>query len=335
MIRVRVTTAFPTWPLARQTPGGQGLWGDHQFLIDREADRCDYWIVYEGLMREESCVVPAGNLIFVTGEPPPVRSYAPEFLAQFRVILTAHPDLGHPGAVFSQQGLPWHAGVRRAAGQGGSVPGADVARFGYDDFRAMEAVAKPRDLSVVCAAKATTPGHRQRIRFVRALKSHFGERLEWFGRGFNDVEDKWDAVAPYRFHLALENCRVRDYWTEKLADAYLGFAFPVYFGCPNLEDYFPGDSFASVDLADPAGAIARVERLLAEGITPDRSRALAEARGQVLERYNFFPAAAALLDSCAGGPPEPVTLRPEAAFVPRSSVWARLARRIRRTMAAT
>ena len=54
----------------------------------------------------------------------------------------------------------------------------------------------------------------------------------------NPIEDKFDALIGYKYHLALENSVIPDYWTEKLADSLLAWCKPIYYGCPNINDYF-------------------------------------------------------------------------------------------------
>uniref|UniRef100_A0A7S2DJ44 Fucosyltransferase n=1 Tax=Octactis speculum TaxID=3111310 RepID=A0A7S2DJ44_9STRA len=40
------------------------------------------------------------------------------------------------------------------------------------------------------------------------------------------------------FHIAIENVSQKDYFTEKLIDCLLTRTVPVYWGCPNICDYF-------------------------------------------------------------------------------------------------
>jgi len=46
------------------------------------------------------------------------------------------------------------------------------------------------------------------------------------------------------FHVAIENCSIRNYFSEKLLDCFQSRTFPIYYGCQNIEQYF-----------DPAGMI--------------------------------------------------------------------------------
>lgn len=41
-----------------------------------------------------------------------------------------------------------------------------------------------------------------------------------------------------QYHLAIENCQSRFYYTEKLLDCFLTATVPIYWGCQNLGDYF-------------------------------------------------------------------------------------------------
>ena len=273
----------------------------------------DYWVVYDGLSSPEETRVTSGRVIVVTAEPEAIRTYAPAFLAQFDLVLTTQPRLDGPKVIHTQTALPWHVGVRRSRFEGGSELSHDTAAFGYDELQDARP-SKARDLSVVCSAKSNAPGQRRRLRFVEQLKDHFGDRLDWFGRGVAPIEDKWDAVAPYRFHISLENSAEPDYWTEKLTDAFLGGAFPLYWGCPNLEDYFDRRAFERLDLDDVGASIDVIERALADGITPEREQALTRAKHLVLDEYNLFPMLVSLVQKCGGTGPRSARLLPEAAL---------------------
>ena len=37
------------------------------------------------------------------------------------------------------------------------------------------------------------------------------------------IENKKDAIDPYAYSIALENKAMNNYWTEKIADVYLGY----------------------------------------------------------------------------------------------------------------
>ena len=196
-----------------------------------------------------------------------------------------------------QQALPWHIGVKRKWGQGGQALEVNQSQFGYDDFKQNISMPKPKALSVICSDKSRLDGHHQRVDFVRIIKQHFGDRLDWYGKGFTSIEDKWDAIAPYCFHICLENASVPHYWTEKLSDAYLGGAFPIYYGCKNIEEYFHADAFQRIDIAEPSLAISTIEARLKRGVDDVMIAALKESKLRVLDQYNLFPMIAELVST--------------------------------------
>lgn len=309
MVVIKITSTSPEWPLIRQTPGSKGEWGPCKFAVDNGVEECDWWVIYEGVTKIEKTKVPKSNVILITGEPPSVKRYAPEFLKQFHIIITSHRDIKHRNVIHTQQALPWHVG-RRCRGHENIGFSKD-----YDELKAMTQFKKEKTLSVICSDKAFTKGHRKRLAFVRSVQSYFEDGIDVFGRGLNEIEDKWDAIGPYKYHISLENISYRDYWTEKLSDAFLGGAYPFYWGCPNLENYFSRSSFTSINIEDVKGSIATIEKAIEAGTYEKSIDSIMQARNMVLDKYNLFPT---LADFCGKELPsaqkEEVIIRPEDAF---------------------
>lgn len=314
-ITVKLSTSYPELPHIRQTPGGLGVWGDVQFCVDQETSRADFWAVYDNILQESATTIcRADGKIYFGGEPPFVREYVPKFLRQFDTVIACQ-EVNHPGLIKTQQALPWNIGFyhhRKIS----SFSSANIPRFGYDDFKALRVPPKKHLISVISSNKTMTPGHGQRLRFVESLKKHFGSRLDVFGAGINPVADKWEALASYRYHIALENCSYPHYWTEKLADSFLGWSYPFYYGAPNLNEYFPQEAYTAIDINDPQGSITIIEAGIAADVFADSLDALAEARRRVLDEYNLFAVVAKLCQEKMDSPSvyRKVILRPEAYF---------------------
>jgi hypothetical protein len=47
--------------------------------------------------------------------------------------------------------------------------------------------------------------------------------------------------TDFQYHISVENCRLNNWRTEKVLDCFMGKAIPIYWGCPNLEEYFNTD----------------------------------------------------------------------------------------------
>ena len=50
-----------------------------------------------------------------------------------------------------------------------------------------------------------------------------------------------------QFHLCIENAKRRNWFTEKLIDCLITKTVPVYWGCPNVGDWFDERGFIFVD----------------------------------------------------------------------------------------
>lgn len=275
-IRVSVTARLHDG-MDRLCPGRKLAWGRCVFEVNPPPGSvCDYWIVWASGRYRDRMVCAPENTLFITLEPPSKKVYPRQYYAQFHRVISVHAADPHPRVTTSLLGMPWHVGLDRAANR---------YHYGYDELSALPLPEKSNSVSVVCSNLATTAGQRQRLAFLAFLKEHLGDTLVHFGRGFTPVADKLDAILPHRFHLVLENSRWPDYWSEKLADAYLGWAHPVYLGCPNLTDFFPAGGFTAVDPERPEQALAVIRGLLA---SPPEPAPLAYCRKLILNDYNPF-----------------------------------------------
>jgi hypothetical protein len=126
----------------------------------------------------------------------------------------------------------------------------------------------------------------------------------------------------------LENSRCADYWTEKLSDAFLAGAFPIYHGCPNILDYFEKNSLAEINIEHPEEALEKIEQVLQAEISES---ALLEARNRILDRYNLFVLAERFArERASDSPSASRTLRPSLAFQRAPNLAARALGKVRR-----
>ena len=162
--------------------------------------------------------------------------------------------------------------------------------------------------------------HRRRLQLARLLKLRLGDRFQMFGRGFQEIGDKREAIDGFRYHLAIENTVDGHYWTEKLADALLGWALPIYCGAPAAQEYFPGGAFIRLDIGDLNAAVEQVVSVLEGDRYQHHLGAIGEARRRVIEQYSL-PAVIARVIHTERRPQEmrldsPATLRPNKEFQP-------------------
>jgi len=202
-------------------------------------------------------------------------------------------------------------------------------RFDFAALMAMRPPQKRNAISAVVSTKSVLPGHRRRLAFLRRLKRFLGDQLAIFGNGFAEIADKADAILPFEYHLVLENTPMPGYWTEKAADAYLGFAFPIVAGPPDLDRWFPTGSFQPIDLGDIDEAAKTVVRILNSDTFRQRQPLIAEARDRLMREERLCYVLARIIEAEPDQSPplaEPETIHP----APRPALWARTKREIAR-----
>jgi hypothetical protein len=247
------------------------MWKDVRFIPSGEDCDADWLVVYDDPGERISTRVPRERRIIFLSEPPAVKDYYPHFINQFGVAVSPMRVKGFTGVWLQQHAaLIWFFGAS------------------FDELCAANYDAKSFELSVVCSSARKFEAHRRRFEFVRELKDILGERLHWYGRGIRDVARKADAIVPYRYAIAIENNDIERFWTEKLADIYLGQAFPFYSGGANLGRYFDPNAFETIDIDDARGAAKTILRALEAGVYEERLPLLKQARRQVLDEYNLF-----------------------------------------------
>lgn len=305
-LNVRLTIPNPPPGMELFTPNSSMRWRETKFNLNPPAGTpCDFWIVHSYAWPEETALVSPANTLFINGEPRAKRNYARAFYRQFHHVVSPHAGTSHPHLHITSPCLGWLVGFDYNTGR---------IAYGYDHLKSLPLPEKQNLVAVVCSDTAKTRGQRDRLAFLATLKRRLGSRIVHFGKGFAPVNDKMTAISPYRYQLVLENSVSDHYWTEKIMDAYLGWAFPLYCGCPNLADYFPKESFLALDWHDADAAVRKIEVLLD---TPTESwlPAVAEARRRVLEDQNPFGRFHELAQQLYHeGPRRRVTLRHYKAF---------------------
>ncbi len=293
-----------------------------------EVENPDFLAFFGDIAGTFETVVPREKRMILISEPPGILRYRLGFLAQFGTAISPFDLPGFTGRLIrSHPGIPWFYGCTFGNGR------KPAWRFSFEELLALPRPTKINAVSAVLSKKRMTPLHAARVTCAEAIARAFPGNVRIFGSGFDPVDDKADAIDPYRFHLALENTRHPDYWSEKIADAWLGWAMPIYDGCPNIEHYFPKDAFARIDVTDPKGAIRTVGALLEAGESAVPLDALAAARDALLREQSLpavlMRAVDPILDMPGKSASRPETLRPE---ILRSNAHFSLENRIKSAM---
>ena len=296
--RAQLSSAPIQW--LRQFPNRKPVWGNCEFIFDPNEPNYDWFVAENDLpapagksqaFATETLRCPAEHTLFMTREPSSVTIYGSPFLAQFAHVLTAQEDwaIKHPGKIHSQPALRWYYG--------------DTTRNNARDLRDYDHIVqqipdkKTKTIATVCSIKAQKHTmHYDRLQFIERLQRTIPE-MDRFGEGFREIPDKAASLDAYKYHIAIENHVAPHWWTEKLADAFLGHTLPFYHGAPNASDYFPADSFIPINIYNFDESLHIIRNAIAEGAYEKRIGAIKGARKQIVEKYNTFASVAAIIES--------------------------------------
>jgi len=270
----------------KQCPGYAGgeesVWENCRFLYDRNETRYDWFVVMDDLPQvsknslfrpdriwDVDC--PREHTLLFTSEPSSIARYGDSFTRQFSHVLTSQEPLAlpHRDRIYSATCNCWFDSRT------------------YDEHRRLDPPAKPELISMVCSSKQQGHTvHAKRYAFAQRLKKDLPE-MALFGRGVRPVLRKEEAVDPFAFHVAIENHKGLHHWTEKIADAFLGYAVPIYYGAPNITDYFPPESVIQIDIEKYDEALEIIRREATPEAYRRRLPAVIEARRRILDVYNL------------------------------------------------
>jgi len=113
-------------------------------------------------------------------------------------------------------------------------------------------VVKTGLVSMLSSNKAGREGYDMR----HSIADKFGDRIDMFGGIVGrPIKNKADAISPYRYTVAIENCRMDDYFTEKIIDCFALGTIPIYWGTKNISKYFNTDGIIQFDSIEDFNAI--------------------------------------------------------------------------------
>lgn len=191
--------------------------------LTRPEPRMVYSRVKLGWLHEPPCLIPS------------VYADAAQVGGHFDQVLTYDAELlKRPGFTFMPYGGVW---------------------IDRDDWGLH---AKSSVCSMLVGAKKATYGHRIRHDVARAVD---GLGVDFFGvRGQPtnySITTKQRVLSGYAFSIVGEACRTRNLFTEILLDCFALGTIPVFWGCPNVGEFFEARGVLSFETPAQAADIAR------------------------------------------------------------------------------
>jgi hypothetical protein len=278
-----------------QTPEKSGEWGRIKGVTD--VDRADYHVVFNAPRSD----LDESNCLFFSAEPPVSSMYqqpgSVDYAAAFPIesqykpqrwwIKKTYDQLTSMAPPTKTKPLSW---ITTDKGKNISEPRRRIRsvmrRVGISD--------EIRE-AIPFTNLAPLDGHVLRMEFYERMASEYPALLDLYGRGDfrgrhyqGEIDDKWTGLEPYRYSLAIENYSNENYFSEKISDALLAWCMPIYWGCTNLPEFLPEDSYAWIDIEDP-DAPKQVAEIVESNQRERNLGAIAEARSRILDQYQIWP----------------------------------------------
>lgn len=101
---------------------------------------------------------------------------------------------------------------------------------------------KTKNVSMILSDKTQLEGHKLRHAIAQA-----GLPIDLYGPSYTPIgHNKALAYKDYRFAVVVEACREDNFFSEHLIDALAFGCVPIYWGCPNIGEYFDPDGLLRI-----------------------------------------------------------------------------------------
>lgn len=200
-------------------------------------------VIVHDIMRADLCVNPSVCYIFLQTEPEVIQ-HTREFMLRnahrFTWILT-----------FDEYVLQACPNARKYVFGGCWIHPADRGRA--------DPVEKEFRMSTLVGSKSAGEGHRLRRRiydrqteithmpYTFYRSSHGTQLPEITNNPVFEHDSKFELFRRFQYSLVIENSKQKDYFTEKIIDCLITKTIPIYWGCPNIHDYFDTRGFILLD----------------------------------------------------------------------------------------
>tara|TARA_B100001939_G_scaffold345837_1_gene363334 strand:- start:344 stop:1375 length:1032 start_codon:yes stop_codon:yes gene_type:complete len=259
---------------------------EYEFYINQDIENPDYWFILESMNRSsETCFINPENIIYLnyeTSYPKDyfLNKYMQSYMNQFALKYSCYANVDS-SYISTVPFLPWLINSKN-----------DFSAYSYnkkdlDYFKNLSSLKKDSLISIICSNKAYTDDHKARLNFTYKIKEHFQNDLDWFGNGVHEINTKWDGISKYKYHIVLENESRNNLISEKLYDSYLGLSYPIYYGAPNVLEYFPKNSLTKIDIMDLSKSINTIENVINQNLYENHIEEILKSKNLVIDKYNF------------------------------------------------
>jgi hypothetical protein len=151
------------------------------------------------------------------------------------------------------------------------------------DYHNIFNLEKKFKLSHVMSGKNFLPGHSLRHQTKEMIKKN--RSFELLFPDSIPGHLKYQLFEDSMFHIAIENTKNHNYISEKIVDCFMSYTVPIYWGTPNVVDYFNKDGIIFFETKDE---LEKILDNLSEGDYIKRIDAVIENYKIANENYGFW-----------------------------------------------
>jgi hypothetical protein len=287
--------------LWKQTPHHFGIWGNIQMLAT--AEKPDFLLLYQFNFPQPQAKTPWWqNLVKKqSNSTSEIPSLLKKFSKEKTIYLLREPPLpevierNQANYQVASQYCGYISGPDNFAPNPDYMPAIWYVNNSFQELSAGNIPEKQKRCSWITSGISRTENHRQRLAFLKLLQENkldfdlYGRRLPNWANSLGTVDNKWNAMAPYYYNLAIENYADNElYVSEKLWDAILSWCLPIYYGGSAADKLLPPGSFLRLPSLDEEGLVYLKEVTKNLDAWYEAKDKIAEARQIILHKLNLL-----------------------------------------------
>ncbi len=287
--------------LWKQTPNHFGVWKNIQMLAT--ASKPDFLLLYQYNFPQPQPPLPWWqNLFTQNSQSSPTIPTVFNKIPQTNIIyLLREPPLEeiveHNQANYqaAKQYCGYISGPDQFAPIPDYMPAIWYVNNSFQELATGNVPEKQKTCSWITSGISRTENHRQRLAFLKLLQENgvefdlYGRNLPAWSNNLGTVQNKWNAMAPYYYNLAIENYADNDlYVSEKLWDSLLSWCLPIYYGGSAADKLLPPGSFLRLPSLDEKGLNYIKEITSTLDAWYEAKDKIAEARQIILHKLNLL-----------------------------------------------
>lgn len=173
----------------------------------------------------------------------------------------------------------------------------ELINLKYNDLK------KDKEFICISSAKSFTQGHKTRLEWLKKIQNLL--KIDFYGKPgiqnlFNNYKGTPESfsktnntnkniskniLGEYHKSFSFENGAEKNFITRVNEDL-LMWTLPLYWGCPNIDEIYPNNSYRSVDISKNIDN--EIIEYFKAPLSKDELLAIEDARLLILNKYNFW-----------------------------------------------